>query len=65
MITVNGKPTELEATTTVAALLRELGFVWPMLVVRVNGQLIKRERFDDTSVTDGDAVDVIHMMSGG
>lgn len=65
MITLNGKPTELEGTTTVAALLEQLGFVWPMLVVRVNGQLIKRERFGDTPVEDGDTVDVIHMMSGG
>jgi len=65
MITVNGKPTELENEVSVAGLLQQLGFVWPMLVVRVNGQLVKRERYADTTVRDGDTVDVIHMMSGG
>ena len=65
MITVNGKPTELERGLTVSALLEKLGFVWPMLVVRVNGRLVKRERYADTAVEDGDTVDVIHMMSGG
>jgi thiamine biosynthesis protein ThiS len=39
--------------------------VWPMIVVRLNGKLVKRERYADTEVADGDAVDVIHMMSGG
>ena len=65
MITVNGKPTELDGAITVTELLARLGFVWPMLVVRINGRLVKRERFDDTAVDDGDTVDVIHMMSGG
>jgi thiamine biosynthesis protein ThiS len=65
MITVNGKPTEIEETLTVTALLQKLGFVWPMLVVRVNGRLVKRERYADTDVSDGDSIDVIHMMSGG
>lgn len=65
MITVNGKPTELEGDLSVATLLEKLGFVWPMLVVRVNGQLVKRERYANTTVSDGDSVDVIHMMSGG
>lgn len=65
MITVNGKTTDLEGGITVTELLGRMGFVWPMLVVRVNGQLVKRDRFDDTTVSDGDTVDVIHMMSGG
>lgn len=65
MITVNGKPTELEGTATVTALLEKLGFVWPMIVVRINGRLVKREYFDETPIADGDTVDVIHMMSGG
>jgi len=65
MITVNGKATDLEGGITVTELLARMGFVWPMLVVRVNGQLVKRDRFAHTAVEDGDTVDVIHMMSGG
>jgi thiamine biosynthesis protein ThiS len=65
MITVNGKPTDLGGGLTVTELLERMGFVWPMLVVRINGRLVKRDRFADTTVADGDAVDVIHMMSGG
>jgi thiamine biosynthesis protein ThiS len=65
MVTVNGKPVELADADTITALLEELGFVWPMLVVKVNGKLVRREDFARTEVADGDTIDVIHMMSGG
>ena len=65
MIEVNGKQVEHDGPTTVASLLERMGFVWPMIVVRINGKLVKRERYADTDVADGDTVDVIHMMSGG
>jgi thiamine biosynthesis protein ThiS len=65
MIEVNGKTVEHDGPISVASLLERMGFVWPMIVVRLNGKLVKRERYKDTQVSDGDTVDVIHMMSGG
>ena len=35
------------------------------LVVKVNGQLVKRNRYDEPVVKDGDKVDIIHLISGG
>ena len=35
------------------------------LVVKVNGTLIKKNRFDEPVVKDGDKVDIIHLISGG
>jgi thiamine biosynthesis protein ThiS len=36
-----------------------------MLVIKINGSLIKKEDYDKAVIKDGDNVDVIHLISGG
>jgi sulfur carrier protein len=45
--------------------LHERNFVFPLLVVRVNGELVPRDQFDRAPVPDGADVQVMHLMSGG
>ena len=46
--------------------IREMkSFSFRSLVVKVNGQLVKRDRYDEPTVKDGDKVDIIHLISGG
>jgi len=46
--------------------IREMkSFSFRSLVVKVNGKLVKRDRFDEPVVKDGDKVDIIHLISGG
>ena len=65
MISVNGDSTKHQAGMTVRDLLREKGFVFPLLVVRINGTLVPREDFDTTPIPDKADVQVLHLMSGG
>ena len=65
MITVNGNEAAWTDGTTVATLLKEVGFVFPLLVVRVNGTLVDRADYGRCAVADGDTVEVVHQMSGG
>ena len=65
MITVNGDPMEWTDGMSVADLLARRRFIFRMLVVTINGQLIKRDHYPTTRVPDGADVQVIHMMSGG
>jgi len=65
MISVNGDPVDHVENTTVTTLLARLKFVFPLLIVRINGTVIDREKYDHAQVCDGDEVEVIHMMSGG
>jgi sulfur carrier protein len=65
MITVNGREMPWTDGTTVAALLKEAGFVFPLLVVRVNGALVERGEYGRCAVSDGDSIEVVHLMSGG
>jgi len=65
MITVNGDQMEWTDGMTVADLLARRRFIFRMLVVTINGHLIKRDHYPTTLVPDGADVQVIHMMSGG
>ena len=36
-----------------------------MLVIKVNGQLIKKADYETFRICDGDEVHVLHLISGG
>jgi sulfur carrier protein len=65
-ITVNKKDTMLEAPElTVRQLLQALRYTFPMIYVRINGQVVKKDQWDIRVIREGDMVDAIHLMGGG
>ncbi len=50
---------------TINQLLEIKKFTFKMLVVKVNGELVRRHEFDQVSVKDGDDVMVLHLVTGG
>jgi thiamine biosynthesis protein ThiS len=65
MITVNGEPMSWRPGLTVADILEIRNYIFRMLVIQVNGELVKRGTYDKAVVPDGANVEVIHMISGG
>jgi sulfur carrier protein len=65
MVTVNGRSVEWEDGMTVSSLLEKCRYTFPLIIVRVNGDLVPRRQFDAHPVEDGDEVDAIHLISGG
>jgi sulfur carrier protein ThiS len=53
------------AGLTVADVLRERQFIFPLLVVSIDGRHVPREEFAATLVPDEATVVVVHLMSGG
>ena len=65
-INLNNSETELNYTEiSIKELLAEKKFTFKMLIIKVNGVLVKKEDYENTIVKDGDKVDVIHLISGG
>lgn len=64
-IIVNGERIPYEENMTVARVLEVMNFIFRMLVVRVNGQLIQKKDYATTPVPEGATVEVIHLISGG
>jgi sulfur carrier protein len=66
-ITLNKKETELSGRDRISVkdLLAEKAYVFPLIVVRVNGKLVKKQDYAATQVREGDTVDAFHLTSGG
>ncbi len=65
MITVNGDEIEFQEEMTIQALLTQLKFVAPSIIVRVNGKIIGSAAYEETIIKDNDIIDAIHPMVGG
>lgn len=65
-IILNNKEEAFDAIQfTVNDLLQVKKFTFKMLVIKVNGKLIKKSDYDSAIVNDGDDVMVLHLISGG
>jgi sulfur carrier protein len=65
MITVNGDRMEWTDGMTVADILKARNYIFRMIAVQVNGELVPRGTYDSVVVPDDADVQVIHMISGG
>jgi sulfur carrier protein len=65
VIVVNGEQREVEAGTTVAALVAGLGMPSRGVAVALDGEVVRRAEWDDREVRDGARVEVLTAMQGG
>ncbi|MDD5015109.1 MAG: sulfur carrier protein ThiS [Atribacterota bacterium] len=65
MIKVNGRDNKWEEELTVGLLLEKCKYTFPLIMVKVNGKYISKEKYKDTAIMDGDDVQVIHSIAGG
>ncbi|MBK7214854.1 MAG: sulfur carrier protein ThiS [Bacteroidales bacterium] len=65
-LTVNNREEIIDRESlNITELLEEKKFSFKMLVIKVNGQLIKKPEYNSTQLKDGDDVMVLHLISGG
>ncbi|MDY0002821.1 MAG: sulfur carrier protein ThiS [Polyangia bacterium] len=67
MITIqcNGKKRELPRSTSIAALVKELGVAERKFAVERNRQVIPRDRLESELLEDGDEVNIVTLVGGG
>jgi thiamine biosynthesis protein ThiS len=65
-IRLNNNSEEFEGDTfSVNELLRRKNFTFKMLVIKINGTLVKKSEYDTAKIQNGDDVHVLHLISGG
>lgn len=65
-ITLNNRPQFFEEENlTISGVLKLKNFSFKMLVIKVNGTLIKKNQYDHQEVVHGDDVQILHLISGG
>lgn len=64
-VTVNGEPREIPAGTTVEQLVAQLTNAPSGVAAAVNGAVLPRRTWADTSLADRDEVEVVTAVQGG
>jgi len=64
---VNGKPLEIDRDASLLALLEkfELGADSTGVAVAINDAVVPRARWSQTTLGEGDTVEIIHAVQGG
>ena len=65
-ITLNNRTESFDyKVLSIAELIKVKNFTFKALVVKINGQLVKKDNYTEANVYNGDKVDIIHLISGG
>jgi len=64
-LTVNGKPRSVDGPLSLSAYLEQLGINPQIIAVEHNGEIIRRERYAETTLSAGDVVEIVRMVGGG
>lgn len=65
-IILNNEPITIEGDEiSLPRLLEVRKYTFRLRIIKINGRLIDREKYDDEVIKNGDNVQVIYLMSGG
>jgi sulfur carrier protein len=64
-IRLNGEPFQIAGPVTIGALLAELQIDPRLVAVEHNLVVLKRQRYDSTTIAEGDEVEIVRFVGGG
>ncbi|HEY1464612.1 MAG TPA: sulfur carrier protein ThiS [Terriglobales bacterium] len=62
---INGKEQNFDGSLSLAALLETLGMKQDRIAVELNREIIRRETWAETKLSDGDKLEIVHFVGGG
>ncbi len=63
---LNNRKEETEADSlSVSDLLEQKKYTFRMRIIKINGELIPKDKYRSTIIHDGDIVQLLYLMSGG
>jgi thiamine biosynthesis protein ThiS len=64
-IQVNGEFRELPDELTLDGLVRQLALAPERLAIELNREVVRRARWAETMLREGDQVEIVHFVGGG
>ncbi len=64
-LTINGESREFDALSTISELVSQLGMKPDRVAVELNRDLIPRDRWAETQLSEGDKLEIVHFVGGG
>ncbi len=65
MIILNNDLYKCKDNATIQTIIEDNNFVFKLLVVKLNGEVIEDYLWQQTTVNEGDDLQVIHLFGGG
>ena len=64
-LTINGENRDFDSISTLSDLLSHLGMKPDRVAVELNRELIRRDRWSETKLSNGDKLEIVHFVGGG
>ena len=64
-IQLNGARKEINDHLTVEALVQQLGLQADRVAVELNLEILSRKRWPETTLREGDRIEMVHFVGGG
>jgi thiamine biosynthesis protein ThiS len=64
-LTINGENRDFDNITTLSELVSHLGMKPDRVAIELNRELIRRDRWPQTKLSDGDKLEIVHFVGGG
>jgi len=64
-IKVNGKTVDYVDHETVTDLLKRMHYTFPLIIIKIDGKLVKKQDYSTTFIPDNADIKAIHLISGG
>jgi thiamine biosynthesis protein ThiS len=64
-LTINGEDRTLPSAGSLDALVEQLGMKSDRVAIELNREIVPRDRWPQTSLQDGDRLEIVHFVGGG
>jgi len=64
-LVINGKEQACADVLTLAQLIEQLGMKGDRVAVELNHEIVSRPQWAETSLKDGDRLEIVHFVGGG
>jgi thiamine biosynthesis protein ThiS len=62
---INGEEREFAAAMSLSALIGQLGMKPDRVAVELNREIVRREKWPETSLAEGDCLEIVQFVGGG
>ena len=64
-LTINGETRDFTKISTLSDLVSHLGMKPDRVAIELNRELVRRDRWGETQLSDGDKLEIVHFVGGG
>jgi sulfur carrier protein len=64
-LVINGKEQSFSDALTLAQLIEQLGMKGDRVAAELNREIVSRTQWSETTLRDGDQLEIVHFVGGG